>query len=55
MGIFEFIGLLLMLILALALCLVIAALFLGAIFFVVMSFITFVYIPLKDRKQGKQS
>lgn len=55
MVLFETIGFIIMLIIALALCLVILAFFVCAIFFVVMSFITFVYLPLKDRKRRKQS
>lgn len=55
MGLLETLGLILMLIIAIAFCLLIAATILGAILFVVMCFLTFVYLPLKERWRGKRS
>lgn len=55
MGLLETLGLILMLIIAIAFCLLIAATILGAILFIVMCFLTFVYLPLKERWRGKRS
>ena len=55
MGLLETLGLILMLIIAIAFCLLIAATILGAILFVVMCFISFVYIPLREKWRGKRS